>query len=188
MCEDVSTLLKTINLFGPHFCQRKLNEAFNNFSVVNCTHVTGLWRGADGDEVLLMERTLESWLGLLEMLPLSTWPDLPVISSHHNYFSVPNLKGLMALQYLQYQVLVKLCTGALHHSLQWEQGGGMAGIWPCWAFPIALYDRARREKGFSYSQGVCVSWVNQVREGTVHRKDNLWTSVVFLTGARKTYS
>lgn len=49
----------------------------------------------------------------------------------------------------------------------------MAGIWSCSTFPIALQDRARREQGCSYSQGVCVSWVDQVREGAVHRKDNL---------------
>lgn len=164
MCEDVSTLLKTINLFGPHFCQRKLNEAFNNFSVVNCTHVTGLWRGADGDEVLLMERTLESWLGLLEMLPLSTWPDLPVISSHHNYFSVPNLKGLMALQYLQYQVLVKLCTGALHHS-----PAVRTGRWDGWnlamlSFPHCPLWQSQERKRLQLLTG-CLCFLSKPGEG-----------------------
>lgn len=146
-------------------CQTQVNEAFNNFSVAHCTHVTGVWHGADGDEVLLIERTLESWLGPLEMPPLSTWPDLPVISSHHNCFSVSDLEGLVASQFWSSCALGLCATPP-----QWEQGDGMAGIWPCPTCPIALQDRARREKGCCYSQGVCVSWVDQVREGAVHLK------------------
>lgn len=71
--------INTIKIYKPicsprPFHQTKLNEDCNNFSVVHGTHVdSGAVQGAEGDEVLLIEGTQESWRGLLEMLPLSTW-------------------------------------------------------------------------------------------------------------------
>lgn len=170
------------------FCQIKLNEAFNNFSVVHCTHLTGMWHGANGVEVLLIKNT-----GIL------TWSPWNAATQH---------LGGFASQFFPLTTIVFQCQiwrSLWHHGTcytrfwsscavglcatppQWEQGGGMAAIWPCSTTPLP----SRREPGerkAAFTHSVCVSWVDQMREGAVHHKDSLWTSVVCLTGARKAYS